>query len=162
MSSVRPTTTTTGRGLVEMEVESFDRLVDEIRAAHPTWLELPPDAPPTSEVLAEVATRLPGRLPSEYLDFVSRYGGGDFAFTHVYSLDPASDMYLVAKNAVPWLGREDFIAFSDNGSGDYYGFIVKANEAASSVWLLDHETGEFQATGHGDIYEFLAAVGLRR
>jgi hypothetical protein len=82
--------------VADVHAAAFDQLVSEIRADHPHWLELPPDARPTSEGLADVSTRLPGRLPTEYLDFVSRYGGGDFAFTHVYSLDPASDMYILS------------------------------------------------------------------
>ena len=145
-----------------MNPAAFDDLVAEIRLEHPTWLELPSDAPPTSEGLAEVAANLPWRLPREYIDFVSHYGGGDFAFTQVYSLDPASDMNIVLKNGVPWLNRDDFIAFSDNGAGDYYGFVVKEGVAGSSVFLLDHESGELRATGHGDIFEFLAAEGLRQ
>jgi hypothetical protein len=145
-----------------MQVDDFDALVHEIRVAHPAWLELPPDAAPTPEVLAEVANLLPGRLPAEYLDFVTRYGGGDVAFAHVYSLDPASDLYLPAMNAVPWLSRADFIAFSDNGGGDHNGFVVKEATATSEVWLLDHESGDLGVTEHEDIYAFLAAVGMRQ
>jgi hypothetical protein len=142
--------------------EEFGRLVDEARVAHPQWFALPADAAPSEDEIMAHFTELGARLPAEYLDFLREFGGGDFAFLAIYSMDRTSDLNIVAKNAAPWLNRADFVAVSDNGAGDYYGFEVRDGRGGSEVLLLDHETGEIRPTGHADFLDFVAALGLQQ
>lgn len=145
-----------------MTLDEFRRVVEEARAAHPQWFALPPDAAPEEDEVVVQSAQLGVQLPTEYLDFLREFGGGDFAFLAVYSMDRASDLNIVTKNAVPWLERTDFVAVADNGAGDYYGFAVSGGRCGSEVLLLDHESGELRPTGDEDWFDFVVAKGLRQ
>jgi hypothetical protein len=114
-----------------VDFDEFVRVVESIRAARPNWFPdlLPPDAPATDQQLREAEAQLGVQLPAEYAAFVQRYGGGLFAFCEVYSLDPTSPVHLLMQNSKPW-SRPDFMAVSDNGAGDDYGFAVRAGRCA--------------------------------
>lgn len=146
-----------------MALVSFDEfveLVEEVHAIRPRWFEdVPADATATRQQLREAQARLGVELPDAYVAFVQRYGGGAFAFQEIYSLDPASPVNLLRQNSPPW-SRPDFVAISDNGAGDLYGFAVRDGRCDAEVLWLDHETGTLAPTGHDDLLEFLAA-GLR-
>lgn len=150
------------RGIVIVDLDEFERAVAEARDAHPQWFALPSDESPGDEQVAAQQAQLGAQLPQEYLDFVRVFGGGDFAFLAVYSLDEGSDLNIVTRNAEPWLSRSDFVAISDNGAGDYYGFAVQDGRCSPEVLLLDHESGELRPTGHADFFEFALAKGLRQ
>ncbi len=143
-----------------MNLEDFQAAVAQARDAHPQWFALPADGSPDGEQVVAQQAQLGAALPNEYLDFVRAFGGGDFAFLAVYSLDADSDLNIVTKNSEPWLSRPDFVAISDNGAGDYYGFMVQDGRCSREVLLLDHESGELRPTGHADFFEFALVKGL--
>lgn len=145
-----------------MTPEEFNRHVEEARAQRPQWFALPPDEKPTEAQIEFHQGRLGVRLPEAYLDFLRQEGGGDFAMVAVYSMDPASDLNIVRMNETSWVRREDFVAVSDDGAGDYYGFTVADGLCRPGVVLLDHESQEVGATGHADFFEFVVAAGLQR
>ncbi len=145
-----------------MNLEEFRVAVARAREEHPQWFGLPPDARPDDARIESQQQALGVRLPDEYVDFVREFGGGDFAFLAVYSMDENSDVNVVVKNREPWLNRGDFVAVADNGAGDYYGFAVKDGRCSPQVLLLDHETGEMRAIGHADFFEFAQAEGLQQ
>lgn len=144
-----------------MDRGTFETEVSRARKAHPTWFDLPPDACPDDAQVEQCQLALGAVLPEAYVGFLREYGGGDFAFLTLYSMDPDSEVNLVAQNNRPWLARTDFVAVSDNGAGDYYGFRVRDGRCAEPVVLLDHETGEVRDTGYADILTFVLGVGLR-
>jgi hypothetical protein len=108
-----------------------------------------------------VQVRLSITLPPEYVAFTKKAGGGYFAFTNVYSLTPESDWNIVERNAAVNLIGRGFLAFSENGCGDYYGFGVNSGVCESAVLFFDHDTQQIRPTEYGDLYEYLVDVGLR-
>jgi hypothetical protein len=144
-----------------MTPEEFSLRVQEVRAQRPQWFALPGDSPPTSDLIEQHQGELGVRLPNEYLAFLQQEGGGDFALVVVYSMDPDSDLNIVRMNDDAWGHRNDFVAVSDNGAGDYYGFRVVEGVCQPEVVLLDHETGEVRHAD-ADFFEFVLAKGLRQ
>ena len=145
-----------------MTSDEFRVLVEEVRTSYPRWFALPSDTAPTEEEIRWSQERLCLEFPSEYLDFLRQEGGGDFAFVVVYSMDVDSGMNVVRMNESAWLRHDGFVAVSDNGAGDYYGFEVVDGRCRPEVLLVDHEFGEMRPTGHTDFFEFVASEGLRR
>ena len=103
---------TMGRRL--LTIEEFVTYMRDITLRNPTWFDLPPDRAPTADELRTQEVDLGAELPTAYLEFIEAFGGGDFAFLEIYSLDPSSRVNIVYRNSVSWLQRDDFIAFSDN------------------------------------------------
>lgn len=145
-----------------MNPEEFHRQVQEVRAQRPQWFALPADQPPTDDQIESHQMQLGARLPSEYLAFLRQEGGGDFAMVTVYSMEPGSDLNIVRMNQDAWFRSDDFVAVSDNGAGDYYGFAISDGVCRPEVVLLDHESGEVRPTGHADFFEFALAEGLQQ
>lgn len=79
----------------------------------------------------------------------------------VYSMDPSSDMNIVSMNQAAWIRRDGFVAVSDNGAGDSYGFAVTDGVCGPEVLVLDHESAGISSTGHPDLFEFVVAEGLQ-
>lgn len=142
--------------------DEFQQRVRELRRQRPQWFALPADAAPSDEQVEAHQDRLGVRLPDEYLAFLRQEGGGDFAMLVVYSMEPGSDLNIVLMNDNAWLQRDDFVAVSDNGAGDYYGFLVRDGVCQPEVVLLDHESGQFHPTGASDFFEFVLKEGLLR
>ncbi len=102
-----------------MEITEFRDRVEQVRGEYPAWFMLAPDEFPGQDALDLAGSQLGATLPADYRSFIFEFGGGDFALSVVYSVDPGSDMSIVAKNEVEWLDPSMFIAISDNGVGDY-------------------------------------------
>jgi SMI1 / KNR4 family (SUKH-1) len=60
-------------------------------------------------------------LPQNYIDFCMTFGGGEFGYITIFSLDNDGDFYL-GKFISNELLSEGLIPFSDDGSGGYYCF----------------------------------------
>jgi hypothetical protein len=147
-----------GFELDAMTHEEFAALVERLRAAHPVWFDLDSDAPASEEQLAAIEAELGARLPADFRWFLATYGGGDFAFGELYSADPSSHVRLPEMQAgLP----ARFVAFTDNGAGDRYGFPVRDGEARDEVLVHDHETGELEATSDPGFLEFVRRTALR-
>lgn len=141
-----------------MTIDEFNALVAEARAAHPTWFDLPSDEPPDESTLSQLEDELGVSLPSDYRWFLQQYGGGDFAFASIYSGDNGSDL-LITRNQ-PTADRQ-FVAVSDDGTGNFFGFPVVDGTCEDQMMVLDHESGELRETGYGPFLEFVARVGLQ-
>jgi hypothetical protein len=118
-----------------MDLTHFHDQVAQVRRDFPAWFMLEPDEYPGQDALELAERRLGVVLPTDYLSFVSEFGDGDFALSVVYSVDPQSDMNIVAKNEVEWLDHTTFIAISDNGVGDYYGYRVNGRTCIPGICL---------------------------
>ncbi len=137
-------------------------LISRVRLEHPSWFRLRGEGPAALEQINECESALECTLPSAYKRFVAAYGGGDFAFTLIYSPDPASDVSIVAMNQRPWVQRPGFVAFADNGSGDYYGWRVRDGAAVDEVVLLDHTVDDLRSCDFVDFVDFVRSEGLRQ
>ena len=141
-----------------MDFCQFRQVAELVRSRHPAWFELDHDPPCSQADLERAETRLGTRLPAQYKEFMTSCGGGYFAFVNVFSATEGSFWGIVERNAGLPPG---FIAVSDNGTGDYYGFISTGGECASEVCFLDHETGRVSATKYPDLFEYIVHMGLR-
>lgn len=143
-----------------MTEPQFTALVDAARAANPLWFELEADPPASDEEIRACESALGATFPAAYRSFLARYGGGEFAFASVYSVRRRSEWNVVARN--PSSRRRAFIAVSDNGAGDEYGFAVDDGRCGDAVFLWDHETNEVIRSGcFADLFEMLARRALR-
>ena len=115
-----------------MREDEFVATVENIQKKRPIWFGLESDAVGSADDVTTAQTRLMLTFPPEYTAFVKRYGGGYFAFTIVYSVDRCSKWYVVQRNNEIRLIGRGFLAVSENGCGDYYGFRVKNGTARRS------------------------------
>jgi hypothetical protein len=143
-----------------MDLHEFGRLVEQARRRHPVWFQLESDPPAGAEAIARAEHRLGLRLPEAYRQYVSAFGGGIFAFGKVYSVTPGSDWDIARRNAATPVPR--FLAVSDNGCGDLYGFQVDRGVCSDEVYFWDHETPDVPAARRfDDLFCFLAEAALR-
>ena len=103
-----------------MRIAEFIPIVEKIMLERPVWFGLESDRVGTEDDLRLAESQLGVRLPESYREFVARFGGGYFAFGNVFSVDPSSEWYIVDRNK--GIERGNFVAVSDNGVGDLYGF----------------------------------------
>ncbi len=153
------------RGRSMTESDRFDKLaelVSQVRVEHPGWFRLRGEALASQEQINDCEVALGCALPSSYRRFVAEIGSGDFAFTLIYPPNPASDVWIGAMNQLPWVQRPDFVAFADNGSGDYYGWRIQDGAAVDAVVLLDHSTGDLRGCDLVDFVDFVRSEGLRQ
>ncbi len=144
-----------------MDLVEFRDRVEQVRQEFPAWFALAPDEFPGSEALDQAQIDLGVSLPADYRSFITEFGGGDFALSVIYSVEPDSDMNIVVMNGHDWLDSSSFIAISDNGVGDYYGYQVSGGDCEPGIVILDHETGSIRETSHADLFELLVEIALR-
>jgi hypothetical protein len=142
-------------------IEEFEELVARVRRDRPVWFGLESDALAGDAEVNEAEAALGVALPAEYREFVKRFGGGCFALANVFSVVSESDWSIVRRNLVSALVTgAGFVAVSDNGVGDYYGFRVRDGACEAQVSIFDHSAGEVAPTEFGDLFEFLARKAL--
>lgn len=76
------------------DVGSFDELsglIERSRLDHPDWCDLSDDERATAGQVSIAEEALGCRLPNHDVEFVGEFGGGDFAFAELCSVDPHSD-----------------------------------------------------------------------
>src|SRR5688500_15721015 len=103
-----------------MTLLEFADVVETAKRKNPVWFDLDSDPLATNEEIATAEKLLQTRFPAQYLEFITRYGGGLFAFVNIASVSPSSEWNAVHRNQK--IKKLDFIAVSENGVGDYYGF----------------------------------------
>lgn len=146
----------------EERFSGFVDIVGQVRSEHPNWFRLSGDPRATDEQLLAVEKSLRCELPPAYRMFLSAFGGHHFAFVSIYSASPGSPASMVARNDVPWLAGVGFVAFADNGCGDFYGWRVLDGKIEDEVVLLDHASGEIVKSDFADFLDFVEREGLQR
>jgi hypothetical protein len=141
-----------------MLIEDFVLLVDRRKSERPVWFGLDSDPPATTDQIEHAESALGVRLPKAYLSFVTIYGGGYFALGNVFSVCPGSDWNIIDRNHN--IQTHDFLAISDNGVGDLYGFRVENDICNEKIVLFDHETKSYSQTNFADIFDFLIGTAL--
>ena len=141
-----------------MRKDDFADRVERERAAHPLWFDLEPDQRATDDQLHQVERELNARPPEDFAWFLRTFGGGDFAFATVYSADPRSALYLASNQPEP--RPPDFLAVSDDGTGNLFGFRAADGKYSDEIHIWDHETGEIQPTSIGGFLDFIARMAF--
>ena len=155
------------RATESMDRETFARLVERVKDAQPdtfaTLQELQLiDAPASHADIEQVEQALQAKLPLDYIWFLQQYGGGTFLYADVYSAQSHSDFYIV-KNQLTFSyhAGHSFIAFSENGCGDYYGFQVQHGVCLPRVMFSDHETETIKPAAVETVLDYIAVLGLK-
>ena len=117
------------------------------------------DEKSSDDEIVKVEEILNVKLPKEYVEFLLNFGGGYFAFSNVFSGQSDSEWYVVLQNERAQINT-NFVAVSDNGAGDYYGFKVVGGICESKVYIYDHEQKSINVTKYANLYEYLVGVGL--
>jgi hypothetical protein len=137
-----------------MLTSTFQDAVTSFKGTKAYALSSPEQPPSVAEV--EAFERAHGfRLPAEYKESTLQVGSGEIGFTNLFSVSPGPYNIATQRDAVPELPT-DFVPISDNGCGDFYGFVLHAGECAPEVYFADHES-EFTLTRteFADLYEYL-------
>lgn len=146
---------------MQMEFESFEKLVSELKASKPVWFGLKSEPLATEEDLITAESQLGVRLPEQYRSFVKKFGGGYFAFGNVFSVNSSSDWYIVSRNEPGNISG--FVAISDNGTGDQYGFRVDGEQCEEPLFFWDHEEPDsLSPTKFDDLFDFLRSDALKQ
>jgi len=143
-----------------MDSVAFRQILERTRNDHPKWFDLA-QAPPAEESdINSAEDTLRVTFPREYKEFLREYGGGDVVFVEIYAAGEG-DRSVVEMNRNRDPRRAGFVAISDDGTGNEYGFRVAPDGAANSrIAYLDFEAGEILDTQFDDVFAFIADKGL--
>ena len=137
-----------------MTAEEFRRIVNEARSEHPIWFDRESDLPASQSQIQDAESSLGARFPQQYVDFLKEFGGGDFVFTEIYSVTSETKSGVVEMNTGAGL-PSGFIAFSNDGTGNSYGFKVDSDGMCDQqVSYFDFESSSISSTGK-DFYQFV-------
>lgn len=138
----------------------FENLLAAAKRKNPIWFTLDSDPPASDSEIVNAEALLQTRFSPQYRDFLKEYGGGLFAFVNIFSVRPNSEWNVVYRNKQ--IGRNDFIAISDNGVGDQFGFRTVHGICQPEIFFLDHEeSNKVVASRYADLFEYVAKVGLK-
>ncbi len=116
--------------------------------------------PATEEEIAHAEQEIGVRLPQDYVFFLQRFGGDIFGYVEIFSVKSNSKSYVLWDQP-PVTGERNFVAFSADGWGNYYGFRVVDGVCDSKVSFWNHELdGDIRETEYSDIFEFIVDTGL--
>lgn len=147
-----------------MDFAEFDGLVSRTQAE---LSEEPPEGfaafdawRSSEEDIARAEDELDVRLPSQYKEFMLRYGGGGFLFLDLLPI-VAPDRRgedLVSVN-LGSLRESGFLAVAPVGTGDWWGFTLVGKECGEAVDFRFHEDGAIERQASGFL-DFLVRYGL--
>lgn len=143
-----------------MDSKEFKLIVAKVKAEHPVWFGLESDSRANDAVVKAAESQLRCKLPRDYVEFVSEYGGGYFAFSNIYSLEDGSDWNLVEINNKYEHLRDGHILISENGVGDFYGFKSDI-DSSSRLYFYDHEEDVWLDSEFGNLYDYLCKYALK-
>ena len=144
-----------------MNIATFDAIVQELKARKPMWFAGDAEPLATDEEIDHAEAELGVRLPSQYKDFVHRYGGGYFGFTNVFSVNQSSEWYIVSKwDLLP--PKVDFVPVTDDETGGYYGFLVSGDVCSEEVYYFHPDEDELPSFQYPSFLEYVKETGLRR
>jgi len=143
-----------------MTFDQFKLLIQRTEAQDPTLLSSPFAEPPATEVkISEIQTLLGAQLPASFVHFLKIYGGGMFGYADILSLITSEVDYIITSQPTDAKTLQ-FVAFSPNGSGDYYGFPIVGGSCEDRILFWDHEQNELDPTRYVDFFDFMAKVAL--
>ena len=143
-----------------MNFKEFCECVCETEEKHPNWFALNSDPPADINKIHEVESKLKVKLPEKYKQFLNKFGGGEFAFVNIFSVEPLSD-YNVALQNSKWQ-IENFVSISDDQTGGIYGYKIEAGQLSEKIHFWSFDECCFENTIYDDIFEFIVRCGLRK
>lgn len=142
-----------------MNHQDFEKAVEETKQEQPYLFDENREPPATDDHIRTIETELGVKLPEEYVWFLKRYGGGLFGYQDIYSALPTSYSFILNSQPFP-LPSEKFVAISDNGCGDFYGFRVIDGICGAAVMFCDHEDDYVITAMEEKMENFLNFVAL--
>jgi hypothetical protein len=143
-----------------MNFDEFKKIVEQKKSSNPVWFAMAADELPSDSDFSDASNKLGAKLPIDYIDFISEYGGGYFALSNVFSLDVESDWNICLQNHNYDVVRKGHVLISDNGSGDFYGFKIEKDLCLPEIRFYDHESQTWGDTEFSNIYEYLVKFAL--
>ena len=145
-------------GDIIMEYDLFKNKVQQIKIKKPILFALESDTPPSVEEIEHFEKIYSIALPEKYKLFISEFGGGYFGYANVYSLDNASNYFIMKhKSYVP----NSYLPIADNGCGDFYVLKCNGEYCSDRIYFYTHDSQEITETTYQDILEYLLDVGLK-
>lgn len=141
-----------------MTFVQFQEIDAQRRSENPKlFLRSVSDPPASEDQLAAVELKTGTRLPEKYRLFLSRFGGGRFGYTNVFSANQSSDWYLPtrASDASRYLPQE-LLPVSDDFAGGLYVFKIDNGIAGEEIFYWNDDGG-LTSTAFHDVFEFLAS-----
>ena len=145
-----------------VDFEAFKTLVERIKVEHPIWFGMESDSIPEQSDITEAEINLGISLPTDYINFVSEYGGGYFAFSNVFSLEKRSDWNLVDLNNKYREIVSGHVLISENNLGDFYGFKITDGICGPEIYYYDHEVAQWQKSSYENLFEYLKVFAISR
>ena len=143
-----------------MNFEDFNELVQKVKSDHPIWFGIEPDEIPDDTTIRLAEEKLYTQLPDDYINFILEYGGGYFAFSNVFSLQERSDFNLVYLNYKYDAVDSGYVLFSENNSGDIFGFKTVDGICEPKIHFYDHEIEIWQESQYCNLFDYLEKVAL--
>lgn len=149
-------------GVSKMQFEDFKQIVERTKKEKPVWFELGSDSCINDNEIRQIENYFGSELPIEYKQFLKNYGGGYFAFLLVFSGDEKSNWNVIKQNKeLNLLNKYNFLAVSDNESGDFYGFRVNNNKCETKLSVFLHDELKVKETQYEDFYQYVLKLGLK-
>jgi hypothetical protein len=141
----------------------FEEYVKAAQELNPLWFDLSIENESVSVMdISNFERTYQISLPEKYKSHILKHGAGCFAFANLYS--PAKDSeFSIGENKEQYPLPISFFPISDNGCGDYYGFISSSGVCSDSVYWLGHEDNyKNPIEQYHCLYEFLVRIGLNQ
>jgi len=146
----------------KMQFEDFNQIIERIKKEKPIWFGLESDSCINDSDIRRIEEYFNIQLPMEYKQFLKNYGGGYFAFLLIFSGDEKSDWNVIKQNKeLNLLNKYNFLAVSDNESGDFYGFRVNNNICETKLSIFLHDELKVEETQYENFYQYVLKLGLR-
>lgn len=142
-----------------MHKDEFDKKIANFLSSK-IWALGKREDPATTQELESYEVSKGICLPEEFKHVLRTYGAGDIGLVSLFSVR-AGRKSIEAQKRLAHRMLPEFLPISDNGCGDYYGFLSVEGICRAEIYFSDHETGfSVEPTKFKDLYEYLACNGL--
>lgn len=137
-----------------MQIHEFDAALQRFKATKAFSIS-PPELSSSIEEIERFEKTSGIRLPQQYRHVAVNVGTGSIGFATLFSATSAPEGIAAQRASVPSLPK-NFVPISDNGCGDFYGFIVNAGQCGEEIYFADHECGyQIARTEFSNLFEYL-------
>ena len=145
-----------------MTFHELKAIVDEMQKSHAWLFEKKRDAPMTADRIREIEDAKGITLDTDYRCFLMEYGAGEFAYADIYSPDPLSPWSSWNVLETCHVKPDQFMPLTDNGGGDYLGFLTFDGRTLRPLFWADHEKDySTSESEYGSFIEFITKWALR-
>lgn len=142
-----------------MYKEEFEMIFLKKRLERPIWFELiEEDTFINENNIAGAEVKLNIKFNEDYKWFIENYGSGVFGFVCIYGINTNNQYDIVEQNKLCEI--KDFLAISDNGCGDLYGYNLK-DETDTKLYFWNHDCHEIEESIYKNIFDYVGNVGFK-